>query len=123
MAPLELYFGTIGDDDDGHRFYINDRNRLPVVIKPGKKVRRSYKSGSVTLSIEAACDKNDLGGTVHAQCLVITGEEQAPNPMWKIRHSRSKKVSSPVGLGSAIYSAFEITDYLKVGFKAVHKTK
>ena len=127
MAPLELYLGALAKDDDGHEFFVNDKDKLPIIVKPGKRVKKAYKQGNTQLEVEAACSKNDLGSTIIAKTKTVTSRMPHPDSpaFFEIERSRSMKSQVSIVLGQSITIPFE-NEYmgnLKLAVRAKHTVK
>ena len=119
---IEMYYGSIGRDDDGHEFFLNDKVNLPVLIKPGKRVKKTYKVGNTKLVIEGHCDKNNLGGTVNGTCEQIDSQEWDPeHPGWIKRNGSQWVISRTVGMGQEISAHLENSS-ANIGYKLKHRS-
>ncbi len=115
---IELYYGHVERDDDGNDFYLNGKENLPVIVKPGKRVKKTFKSGTSTLKMNVVCDRGDQGGFLEGEYERIdeTGIPN-PDPLYETQRGKFTKGTDTVGLGQTVVRGLE----QNIGYKIIHR--
>ena len=117
--PIELEYGVYWNDgtDDG---FTNSNESLPVVVRAGKKRKRTLKIDRVTLELEVRCDKRNRGGDMSA---VWTEVEVGSTVLLnKLLDGRTKKWHQSVSIapGSSSKSVLTEKGLPKLGYRVSH---